>query len=466
MAGIIHPYYVVVLAPPIAALVGLGGRWRGGTGPGGGPAAPGGRRGGDGGVGVRAAAAHAVVAAVVGVDGRWGSAWSPWWGCWWRAARRGARRGRARVAWWPGWRTDRRTRSPRPRRRTPGDPVGGAVGRHGAGWRSAGGGPAAAGRRRPLGAGQAAPDLARRARRAAARRRDGRRAAAATGPGWTGWLRRPAGELDAVDPGRCAPAARRGRVHLGRGGRRLEHRGGLPARNAAAGDGGRRVQRHRPLPHARAVPGARRGEEDPLVRGGGAGSGPGRRAAAATPPPRSPLGCSSTTPPTTVGGDDPVRPVRSGVVSTPVASTAGAQVDHKDPTARADIVVTMSVDTAPNPEMDPAPHGTGPRRGRARLQRGDRPGAVGPPPARVPVRRVPLPLPHHDRRQRQRRRHARDRGPPRRRSCPRSSRCGCRRRAAAGRCGRHGPRPTRRCSPTATWTSPPTSPRCCRWSPR
>jgi 4-amino-4-deoxy-L-arabinose transferase-like glycosyltransferase len=36
MAGIIHPYYVVVLAPPIAALVGLGGAvaWRGGTGPG------------------------------------------------------------------------------------------------------------------------------------------------------------------------------------------------------------------------------------------------------------------------------------------------------------------------------------------------------------------------------------------------------------------------------------------------
>jgi putative flippase GtrA len=37
-------------------------------------------------------------------------------------------------------------------------------------------------------------------------------------------------------------------------------------------------------------------------------------------------------------------------MSTPVASTAGAQVDHKDPTARADIVATMSVDTAPNPE--------------------------------------------------------------------------------------------------------------------
>ena len=37
-------------------------------------------------------------------------------------------------------------------------------------------------------------------------------------------------------------------------------------------------------------------------------------------------------------------------MSGPVASTADAQVDHKDPTARADIVVTMSVDTAPNPE--------------------------------------------------------------------------------------------------------------------
>ena len=37
-------------------------------------------------------------------------------------------------------------------------------------------------------------------------------------------------------------------------------------------------------------------------------------------------------------------------MSTPVARTADAQVEHKDPTARADIVVTMSVDTAPNPE--------------------------------------------------------------------------------------------------------------------
>ena len=37
-------------------------------------------------------------------------------------------------------------------------------------------------------------------------------------------------------------------------------------------------------------------------------------------------------------------------MSTPLARTADAQVEHKDPTARADIVVTMSVDTAPNPE--------------------------------------------------------------------------------------------------------------------
>ncbi len=69
MAGIIHPYYVVVLAPPIAALVALGGAvaWR--------DRARlsarlllGGRRGGDRGLGVRAVAADAVVAAVVGVD--------------------------------------------------------------------------------------------------------------------------------------------------------------------------------------------------------------------------------------------------------------------------------------------------------------------------------------------------------------------------------------------------------------
>ena len=38
---------------------------------------------------------------------------------------------------------------------------------------------------------------------------------------------------------------RRGRLHLGRGGRRLEQRRGLPTGQRCAGDGGRRVQRHR-----------------------------------------------------------------------------------------------------------------------------------------------------------------------------------------------------------------------------
>ena len=100
-------------------------------------------------------------------------------------------------------------------------------------------------------------------------------------------------------------------------------------------------------------------------------------------------------------------------MSTPVASTAGAQVEHKDPTARADIVVTMSVDTAPNPE-------------RIRPRTGPVLDVVVPvyneeADLEPSVRRlhaylsaaVPVPLPHHDRRQRQCRRHPGDRDPPR-----------------------------------------------------
>ena len=166
MAGIIHPYYVVVLAPPIAALVGLGGAvaWRDRARLAG-PAAPGGRRGGDGGVGVRAAAAHAVVAAVVGVDGAGARRGRRRWGCWWRS--RAPRVLGAAVArggrWRPGWRADRlRARHGRDAAHRS-DPVG--AGRRVARGRvgSAGAAPAAAGRRRPLGEGQAAPVLARRA---------------------------------------------------------------------------------------------------------------------------------------------------------------------------------------------------------------------------------------------------------------------------------------------------------------
>ncbi len=47
------------------------------------------------------------------------------------------------------------------------------------------------------------------------------------------------------------PAAdRRGGLHLGRGDGRGEQRGGIPARQRGAGDGGRRLQRHRPEPDA------------------------------------------------------------------------------------------------------------------------------------------------------------------------------------------------------------------------
>ena len=152
-------------------------------------------------------------------------------------------------------------------------------------------------------------------------------------------------------------------------------------------------------------------------------------------------------------------------MSTPVASTAGPQVDHKDPTARADIVATMSVDTAPNPETT-RPR-TGPvldvvvpvyneesdlepsvRRLHAYLT------AEFPYPFRITIAdnasvdatpaiatRLAAQLPEVE-----------------------SLRMP--ERAAAGRCGPRGPRPTHRCWPTATWTSPPTSPRSCRWWPR
>ena len=60
----------------------------------------------------------------------------------------------------------------------------------------------------------------------------------------------------------------------------------------------------------------------------------------------------------------------------------------------------------------------------------------------------------------------RRRGPARRRSWRGHGASGWRRRGAGGRCARCGRRPTRRSSPTWTWTSPPTSTRCCRWWPR
>ena len=58
---------------------------------------------------------------------------------------------------------------------------------------------------------------------------------------------------------------RRGLLHLDGGRHRLQLRGGLPAREPAAGDGDRRLQRQRPEPDTRAVPGRRRQRRDPLL---------------------------------------------------------------------------------------------------------------------------------------------------------------------------------------------------------
>ena len=62
-----------------------------------------------------------------------------------------------------------------------------------------------------------------------------------------------------------AARGRRVVVHLGGRGRRLQQRGGLPAGDPAAGDGDRWLQRQRPEPHARAVQGLGGGREDPLL---------------------------------------------------------------------------------------------------------------------------------------------------------------------------------------------------------
>ena len=179
MAGIIHPYYVVVLAPPIAALVGLGGAvaWRD-------RARPGVRLLLAGGVAVTAAWAFVLL--------RRTPSWQPWLA--WtvlglgvvavvgllvvepRAA--GARRGRARGG--PGGRaggTDRlRDRDGRDGAHGS-DPVGGAVGWHGAGWVRPG-----RPRRRPVGAARLGRGRRRRSWRGG---RGGRRgsAAGATGGG-------------------------------------------------------------------------------------------------------------------------------------------------------------------------------------------------------------------------------------------------------------------------------------------
>ena len=233
MAGIIHPYYTggaragdrragrarrrATLWRDRATLGGPDARW---------PAVA----RGDGGVGVRAAAAHADVAALaawtvlgVGLVG----ARSRCCGVHRMPRAAGASGACATVALLAGaGRPDRRTRWPPRRRRTPGaipsaGPAVPGCGRAGRRRR------AAAARRRP----------ARQRRRPAGARPPGAPAAPVPARGRRSARRRPrrrgrpARQPHPRRRGRRRSAARRGRLHLGRRRRRLQHRRRLPARH-------------------------------------------------------------------------------------------------------------------------------------------------------------------------------------------------------------------------------------------
>ncbi len=78
--------------------------------------------------------------------------------------------------------------------------------------------------------------------------------------------RRPARLRSAQQGAGCRPLGQRVELPLGRGNRGREQRRRRPARRRQARDGDRRLQRHRPLTDARAVQGVCRGGEDPLLR--------------------------------------------------------------------------------------------------------------------------------------------------------------------------------------------------------
>ena len=73
----------------------------------------------------------------------------------------------------------------------------------------------------------------------------------------TRWRLRRAGRTARLPGSRAGvvrdAGRRRGRLHLGGGGHRLQQRGGLSIGQRRAGDGGRRVQRHRSVADARGV---------------------------------------------------------------------------------------------------------------------------------------------------------------------------------------------------------------------
>ena len=207
----------------------------------------------------------------------------------WRGAGRGRRR--RRSAWSPPCWGRRRTPSRRCRSRTParsrararrGRRPGGPGGMRGRGGPGGSGGP------RPK-AGTQGFQPPRDARPVATPRRRA---------GWRRWRGRPARRQHAERRADPAAAAGRGRLHVGRGDRRLAVGGRLPARDRRAGDGDRRLQRHRSRADARAVPAVGRRRRGALVRrpaAASAAAGAGRTAAR-RPAARSPRGWRRASP--------------------------------------------------------------------------------------------------------------------------------------------------------------------------
>ena len=173
-----------------------------------------------------------------------------------------------------------------------------------------------AGRGRPGRAGQPAPGR---------RGRAGHRAHGAAPPDWRagrpggmgGLLnaQTPDAELIATLTAGCR------RVHLGRGGGRLEQRGRLPARHPAAGHADRRLQRQRPAPTlAQFQRYVAEGQIHYFIGGGGFGP-----TAAASPAVRSPTGWPRRSPP---------RP-SSGVTLYDLSDVTDARHDQPRPSPRA-----------------------------------------------------------------------------------------------------------------------------------
>ena len=277
--GIIHPYYTVALAPAIGALVGIGATrlWNGRGHPGARARACRGVRG-DRVVVVPVARAHTGLASPAAYvrAARWDRGQHP--ACDQCLARAPARRGRPCR----GRARDRARRSGRVH----------AFDRRERAHRRDSHGRTRAARRAPVAVPATSPD--RPTASGAARRtvsgyrRDSGAATVPRRPSFgSGRTRRrrgrrrgrPAQRVHALERADRAARSGCGQLHVGRGHDGREQRRGLPARDRRSGDGGRRLQRHRSLTDARAVPGVRRRAQDPLLhwwrwlrtRGGGPG---------------------------------------------------------------------------------------------------------------------------------------------------------------------------------------------------